>query len=548
MALVLRPEARHWVAAIKVNGKLCRFPLTCLQDGLEAPIPIEGRRPSSLKRLEEGDRIFMNSYHTALAAHDRLAQDLKSKKTEVELAEKVLKARTGKNTKVVKIADIPGLWRKLPRKRKPGEKYLNHGGAVLARFVEFMGEVDSELVDVYDITERHLRNFLGMEDERGLSGRTWNVTLTHLRTVFSRVAPTSPAYLDYLRNVPLRDENTVHRKPFSDEELEAILKTVRKDDVIRGPVITAICSGMRKGDCCTLQWKSVDLKGGFITVQTSKTRETCQIPILPLLREELEAVAPAGEDVFPEAAAFYRDPKQRHLLDTRFARMMREAGFDTGSNEEKKKQIKSRPGLKQVDPETLIEFATDAVEHAGYQLRKKKVMLDVLRSYASGKSLPEVSKELGVAKGTVSLHLNTLEEITGCEVLRRPKRPEQTLGHVVEDNGDQRLKRGSVRGWHSFRTTFVTRALSAGMPEELVRRVTGHTTVDVVRTHYLQPDREDFRREFERVAPKMTLGRVADEKTKTDGQSILKALEAMTAKTWKQERDRLVKSLKEGSI
>ena len=45
---------------------------------------------------------------------------------------------------------------------------------------------------------------------------------------------------------------------------------------------------MRRGDCCLLQWDDVDLKQGFITVKTAKTGETVDIPVLPMLREELE--------------------------------------------------------------------------------------------------------------------------------------------------------------------------------------------------------------------------------------------------------------------
>jgi biotin operon repressor len=134
-------------------------------------------------------------------------------------------------------------------------------------------------------------------------------------------------------------------------------------------------------------------------------------------------------------------------LDTRFAAMMRRAGFESSPKEEKKKLIKDRPGLKAVDPETLKQIASETVEHSGFQLRKKQMMLAVLDEYLSGKTLPQVSKELSVAKATVSLHLNTLEEITGCEILRRPNRPEKRLGDVVEDNGEQRLKRGSIRGF-----------------------------------------------------------------------------------------------------
>jgi hypothetical protein len=107
MALVLRPEARHWVAAIKVNGKLRRFPLTHLVDGDEVPIPIQGRRPSSIANPETGDRVFQSNYHAAMAAHDRLVQQIKARHTEVELTEKLIKARTGKELKTTKISDLP---------------------------------------------------------------------------------------------------------------------------------------------------------------------------------------------------------------------------------------------------------------------------------------------------------------------------------------------------------------------------------------------------------------------------------------------------------
>jgi len=44
-----------------------------------------------------------------------------------------------------------------------------------------------------------------------------------------------------------------------------------------------------------------------------------------------------------------------------------------------------------------------------------------------------------------------------------------------------------------LRATWVTLALSAGVPMELVRRVTGHATVEVVLQHYFRPGREQFR-------------------------------------------------------
>jgi integrase len=65
---------------------------------------------------------------------------------------------------------------------------------------------------------------------------------------------------------------------------------------------------------------------------------------------------------------------------------------------------------------------------------------------------------------------------------------------VEKRNAGPRLRNASAYDFHSFRVTWVTLALAEGVPMELVRRVTGHSTVDVVLKHYFQPDRQSFRK------------------------------------------------------
>ena len=65
------------------------------------------------------------------------------------------------------------------------------------------------------------------------------------------------------------------------------------------------------------------------------------------------------------------------------------------------------------------------------------------------------------------------------------------------------LRRASVRDFHSLRVTWVTLALTAGVPLELVQRVTGHKTTDVVLKHYFRPGQEDFRLALEGAMPKL---------------------------------------------
>jgi hypothetical protein len=77
------------------------------------------------------------------------------------------------------------------------------------------------------------------------------------------------------------------------------------------------------------------------------------------------------------------------------------------------------------------------------------------------------------------------------------------------------------------------------MAEELVRRVTGHTAVDVVRKHYFKPGREEFRREFEKAMPQILMNGA-----QSRDQKLREIIEGITPKTCKQDKSRLLALLK----
>ena len=105
--------------------------------------------------------------------------------------------------------------------------------------------------------------------------------------------------------------------------------------------------------------------------------------------------------------------------------------------------------------------------------------------------------------------------------------------HVARKEG---LRRASVRDFHSFRVTWVTLALTAGVPLELVQKVTGHKTTDIVLKHYFQPGREAFRQALQSAMPKLlTNGQ------KSPKEEMREILAQMTAKTLKNDKARLEK-------
>jgi len=544
MALEMKATSRWWYARFLVNGKLRRFPLMEKKGGKEVRLEIKGRRPPSLKHPERGSNAeFMESFHRALAVHDRLHEDTLSKKSVEDLAQRIIEAKTGTRLDFVKVEAVPDAWAAIPRKRPPSEQYVATAKKKLRIFADFMRERYPEAEDLAAVRAEHVRAFLDHEAARGVSPRTWNIALTLLKTVFAKLEPNADAFRGCLKNAAFRDEETVHREPFKDEELDAILEAARSDDVLRGPLVTALCTAMRRGDCCRLKWPSVDLTQGFVEVRTSKTGETAEIPILPLLKEEL-ARSPRGESeyIFPQAAELYE--REPHILDRRLRTVLLRAGFvDAPNGNEAGTGEDTKPSPRQVLPVlTAVELrkrGLAAISAGDMTDAKKNRMKATFEAYLTGKSVLSVARELGVSKGAVSLHLNEIEGMVGAAVLRRPAPP--AIPAVVrgaihkENGGTRRLKRGSLRGWHSFRVAFVTRALAAGMPEELVRRVTGHTAVDIVRRHYFKPGREEFRREFEKAMPRLTMNGA-----KSRDEQMREIIEKVTPRTWKTDKARLL--------
>ncbi len=90
-------------------------------------------------------------------------------------------------------------------------------------------------------------------------------------------------------------------------------------------------------------------------------------------------------------------------------------------------------------------------------------------------------------------------------------------------------------------------ALTAGVPLELVQKVTGHKTTDIVLKHYFQPGREAFREALNAAMPKLlTNGSqgIEDGGQRTEGKAVKDQIwdiaEAATAKTWKRDMARIL--------
>ncbi len=414
-------------------------------------VKVRGAPPSSLR--EEGDKEFEVSRAQAQIAFDRLQEDLKRKANTQGLLERIHEIKTGEKIVAMPLADMVARWKAIPRRKPPTERYAGMVESSIEKFTTFMKKAFPSVKDVGDVQASHAKAFMSSEEQRGVASKTYNNTLILFRSIFGALGEEAGSARNPFAGIPTKLEDTVHRKPFTAQELAAITEHAQRDDFIGPVILTGLSTAMRRGDCCLLKWESVDLKDRFVAVKTAKTGEIVRIPILPLLAAVLDTASKTRE-----------------------------------------------PGEKYVFPKQAIMYQANP---DGITLRAKNLYAKAGFHDLEGGESPSL--------GTVSQE--------------RPKG----------------LRKASVRDFHSLRVTWVTLALSAGVPIEIVQKVTGHQTAQIVLKHYFQPGKEDYRRTIETKLPALMGGTTAKELLSRE--KLAERLKAMNGKNWRVIRDELLAGL-----
>ena len=543
-----------WYGRFKINGKR-----QCVSLGVK----VAGTPPASRSLKDQGDAAFEVSRATAQAKLAGIVEEARSKRDSAHLVEKLYEIKTGESIRSVKLADLANEWAMIARRREPNARYASQCQSTLKRFVEFVQKENPQAVELLLVNPSLARAFMDTEAKRGVSGKTWNDTLKLLRATFKHLLPAGRS--NPFADTPTKETETVFRQPFTPEELGTINEAAKADDFIRPIIIVGMCTAMRRGDCCLLEWKDVDLKNRFITVKTSKTGQTVSIPIFPMLDAELQKLAKkAGPKragyVFPEQAKMYLENADG--ITWRVKKILAVGlGEPVEAGDESKALPEVSDALARERGEKYIAALPDG--------EKRARMATVFRHYMEGNNIQAVMAEANVSKGSVSGYLNEIESAIGCRIVRGSSHANKgdSVKDGMRDAGlyverEHGLRRASVRDFHSFRVTWVTLALTAGVALELVQKVTGHKTTDIVLKHYFQPGREAFRTALNQAMPALltygsepdgpkseTLkpesasrtGELEAEKLKAE---MRKIIEGMSGKKNQKDKERLLEMLK----
>ncbi len=154
---------------------------------------------------------------------------------------------------------------------------------------------------------------LGRKNEEA-AVRTINIELATLRHIFSMAMKWKKARGNPVKEVRFLKQTEEKDRILSEEEEKRLLETVRtapKEKHLEPIILTALHTGMRKGEILNLRWSNVDFKNRVIVVEGTKNGEVRKIPMNKKLTEVLESAKKEaeGEYVFSENGKPYGDVK-----------------------------------------------------------------------------------------------------------------------------------------------------------------------------------------------------------------------------------------------
>lgn len=150
---------------------------------------------------------------------------------------------------------------------------------------------------------------------KGLRNSSCNKVLNVLKHMFTKAVEwdmVEEEVLKRIRKVKLLKDDSKRLRYLSIEEIQSLLKAC--DDHLRPIVITALNTGMRKGEILSLKWENIDLKHGFILLDKTKNDERREIPINSTLKAVLQSLQRRLDTPYvfydPKTGKPYRDIKR----------------------------------------------------------------------------------------------------------------------------------------------------------------------------------------------------------------------------------------------
>lgn len=325
MALFIPPGSDRFWGEFVVAKKRYRVALN---------VKVRGLPPPNGNLKLQGDLAFEHSRAVAREAVKQAKAAIQDPEKAKTLAEHIcslagVKKEEGKKDRPSISPDkLEEFWRTMLRNDgPPSPRHVKSCRSVFTSFLRFLRENHPQIVDLREIDEPIANEFMRIETERGVAGKTFNNNRATLVTAFDAAKAAGASDQNPFKSVPRRKPRCQHRVPYTEKQLQSIL-TVAADDALYGAlVIVAATTGMRRENCIKLRWSSIDLEAGEVKLRAFKTGEEIWFPILPPLHELLLRTPKTSEYCFPDAVTIFQ--KNPDSLEDGVLRLVRRAGINT---------------------------------------------------------------------------------------------------------------------------------------------------------------------------------------------------------------------------
>ena len=210
------------------------------------------------------------------------------------------------------LADVWLEYVKSPNRNELAKATLEMKRQVWMQFASWMEHFYLPVKDLAGVTSDMIAEYLACL-RVNVCASTYNSRVCVLREIFRVLASKAGLEDDPWEGVRLRPDDSHSRRELTMDELKRLLEAARKaGEEWHKLLMIGIYTGLRLGDCCSLDWSCVNVAQGVIQLVPRKTKRHHQrmvtIPVHPALGEALvgqQAVNNKAGAVLPRVSEMY---------------------------------------------------------------------------------------------------------------------------------------------------------------------------------------------------------------------------------------------------
>jgi integrase len=168
-----------------------------------------------------------------------------------------------------------------------GERTLKDYKVHWKKFTEWLKEKHASIIALNEITQAIASEYASFLMKEKVSPNTFNKRVNFLRLMCDTISEEARLEMNPFEKIKRKKLKTTSKREFTIEELRQIFSTKDKD--LKMLLMLGLHTGLRLGDCATLNWGEVDMDRQLIRRIPNKTRSRSPKPVIAGITSSLYA-------------------------------------------------------------------------------------------------------------------------------------------------------------------------------------------------------------------------------------------------------------------